>query len=125
MPRSRQLGDIHVARGAGAEKDDVLEPFASFDQRRRQVGVVVDADVVAVEQSRQLGRRERGAIDVDRRIVGAHDPLPHRRQLIVAVDEQRFHHYFLLRRPGTFLGKPCRVLKAKNCDRMGEHKDCS
>ncbi len=49
------------------------------------------ADVVAAEHARQLVRRERLAVDVDRRIVGAKDPLPDRRQLIVAIEEQRSH----------------------------------
>ena len=33
---------------------------------------------------------ERLAIDLDRRIVGPQHPLPHRRQLIIAADEQGF-----------------------------------
>ena len=54
-----ELGDVHVARRAGAEKDDVLERVALRDQFGRHVGVVVDADVVAVQQPRQLGALER------------------------------------------------------------------
>ena len=49
------------------------------------------ADVVAFEHARQFGPLERLAIDVDRRVVGANDALPHRRELIVAVEEKGFH----------------------------------
>jgi len=48
----RQLTYIHVTPGTGTEKDDVLEPVASLDQRRRQLRVVVDADVVTIQQLR-------------------------------------------------------------------------
>ena len=87
----RHVGKTHVARRSGAEKDDMLERGAALDQRRRQVGVVVDGDVVAVEDCRQRVLRVGLAIDVDRRIVDAKDALPDRRELIVAVEEQRFH----------------------------------
>ena len=53
--------------------------------------MVVDADHVALEHARQIIALERRAIDVDRRIVGAHDALPNRRELIVAVEKERFH----------------------------------
>ena len=69
----------------------MLERRALVDQFGRHVGMVVDADVVAVEHARQFVARERLAVDVDRRIVGAQHALPHRRQLVVAVEEQGFH----------------------------------
>ncbi len=87
----RHVGEAHIARRPGAEKNDVLERGAPVDQRRRHIGMIVDADVVAGQHARQLVRRERLAVDVDRRIAGAKDPLPDRRQLIVAIEEERPH----------------------------------
>ena len=69
----------------------MLELFALRDLIGRQVRMVVEANVVAVEHARQLFARERLPVDVDRRVVGAIDLPPHRRELIVAVDEQGFH----------------------------------
>ena len=86
-----ELGEVHVARGPGAEKHDVLKRVAAIDQVGRQIGMVVDADVVAPEHPRQVFRWIGLPIDVDRRIVGAHHALPNRRELIVAVEEKRFH----------------------------------
>ena len=109
-----ELVDIHVARRAGAEKHDMLERGAARGQRGRQVAVIVDADRVTAEQSRQLVGGERRAMDIDRRIVGAHDLLPHRRQLIVAVDEQRFHDCLSAVREGcrTFGYRPPVTLRS-------------
>src|SRR5665213_279223 len=86
-----QLADIHVARWSGAEKDDVLEFGALRHQRRRHVGVIVDRDLVALDDARQLFARKGCHVDVDRRIVLAVDALPHWRQLFVAVEEDGFH----------------------------------
>ena len=85
------LSDIHVTRRAGAEKDDVFERAALRDQLGRHVGMVVDADVVALQQPRQLGAFKRLTVDVDRRIVATHDAFPNGSQLIVAIDEEGFH----------------------------------
>ena len=68
-----------------------LSCFATLDQIGRHVGMVVDRDVVAGEHQRQFVARERLGIDVDFRIVGTNHALPHRRQLVVAVEEDRFH----------------------------------
>ena len=54
MPSSFELRDVHVARGAGAEEHDVLELAALRHQIGRHVGMVVEADVIAVEQARQV-----------------------------------------------------------------------
>jgi hypothetical protein len=89
-----ELGDIHVARGAGAEKNHVLERVAFIDQIGRQIRMIVDADVVALQYGRQVGKRIGLAIDIDRRIVRARDARPYRRQLVVAVDKERFHEHF-------------------------------
>src|SRR5262249_12244627 len=76
----------------GAEKHDVLEPVALIDEFGRHVGMIVDAYLIALEHARQFGARERDAIDVDRRIIAAQHHLPHWGQLIVAVEEDGFHH---------------------------------
>ncbi len=49
---------VHVARRAGPEEHDMLEPLALDDDLGRHVGMVVDADIVARQQSRQLARLE-------------------------------------------------------------------
>src|SRR6185312_1408126 len=46
---------------------------------------------VATDDRRQFVALERLAVDVDRRIAGLEHALPHRRELIVAVDEDGFH----------------------------------
>ena len=86
-----ELGDVHVARGAGSEKHDVLEAAALRDQLGRHVGMVVETDVVAVEQARQVFAVERLGIDDDRRIVVPVDPGEDRSELVVAIDEDGFH----------------------------------
>ena len=53
-----ELTDIHVARRPGAEENDVLEFRALRHQRRRHVGMVVDCDVVAADDVRQLVARK-------------------------------------------------------------------
>ena len=57
----------------------------------RHVGMVVEADVVAVEHPRQCRALERFGVDHDRRIVGPMHAGKHRVELVVAVDEDRFH----------------------------------
>ncbi len=86
-----ERGDIHVARGPGAAEHDVLERAALLHHLGRHVGMVVDADAVAIEQARQVGRAERRVVDVDLRIVGAVDPPKHQLELRIAVDEQGLH----------------------------------
>ena len=86
-----ELVDIHVARRAGAEEHDVLERLALRHQLGRHVGMVVEHDLVGADHARQIIARERRQIDVDFRVVRAHDLPPHRRELVVAVDEQRSH----------------------------------
>src|SRR5438105_12988435 len=53
--------------------------------------MVVDADIVALEHPRQFLLWIGPPIDVDRWIVGAHNAVPDRRELIVAVEKKRFH----------------------------------
>ena len=53
--------------------------------------MIVEADVIAGEQAGQIGRLEWLAIDRDRRIVGPLHAGKDRRELVVAVDEDRFH----------------------------------
>ncbi len=86
-----ELGDVHVARRPGAEKDDVAEIGTSPHRLGRQIGVVVEADLIASEQARDIGAVIGLMIDVDLRIVGAAHTLENRRELLVAVEEQRFH----------------------------------
>jgi len=86
-----QRRDVHVARCAGAQKDDVLEPAALGHHLGRHIGVVVEANIVAGEQPRQVGGSKWIAVDRDRRVVGTLHAGKHRRQLVVAVDEDRFH----------------------------------
>ena len=74
----------------------MLEGIALRNELGRHVGMIVDADVVALQQPRQLGALERLAIDLDRRIVGAQHLLPHRRQLIIAIDKHGLHSASLL-----------------------------
>ncbi len=69
-PSAVQRRHVHVARGAGAEEHDVLEALALRDQFGRHVGMVVEADVVAGEQARQVVGSERLGVDRDRRVVG-------------------------------------------------------
>ncbi len=54
-----ELADIHVARGPGAEEYDVLEFRALRHQLGRHVGMVVDGDVVALDDARQVPRARR------------------------------------------------------------------
>src|SRR5262245_31875575 len=82
---------VHVARGAGAEEHDVAQCRALRHQLGRHIGMVVDADVIAGEHTRQLGALERRRIHHDWGIVGPVDAGKHRVKLIVAVDEDRFH----------------------------------
>jgi len=65
----------------------VLERVAAVDEVRRQIRMVVDADVVALEHARQFTLRIGLPIDVDRRIVRAYDALPDWRELIVTVEK--------------------------------------
>ena len=68
-----QLGDVHVARRAGAEEHDVLELRALRDQRRSACRSGRRARSRS-RRARAAGRRARTAsVDVDRRIVGADD----------------------------------------------------
>ena len=90
-PRSVERRHVHVARRAGAEEHDVLERAALRDHVGRHVGMVVEADLVAVDQARQGGGVDRLGIDHDRRVVGPVDPGEDRVELVVAVDEDRFH----------------------------------
>ena len=102
-----QRRHVHVARRPGAEEHDVLERAALRDHVGRHVGMVVDADLVAVDQARQLGGRHRLGIDHDRRVVGPVDPGEDRVELVVAVDEDRFHGR---RFPGRYdMAKPAEM----------------
>ena len=65
-----QRRNVHVARGAGAEKNDVLELAAFGHDLGRHVGMVVEADVVAGQEPRQIGGLECIGVDRDRRVVG-------------------------------------------------------
>jgi hypothetical protein len=56
---SGQRRNVHVARGAGAEENDVLEPAAFGHDLGRHVGMVVEADVVTGQEPRQIGGAER------------------------------------------------------------------
>ena len=53
--------------------------------------MVVEANVVAVDEAGQGGSLDRRCVDHDRRIVGPVDPGEHLIELVVAVDEDRFH----------------------------------
>ena len=86
-----QRRNVHVARRAGAEEHDMLELPAQGDRLGRQIGMVVEADRAAGEQSRQVGARKGRRIDRDRRVVGAMHARKDRGELLVAVDEKRFH----------------------------------
>jgi len=46
--KTGQRRDVHVARRAGAAEHDVPERFALHNLRRRHIGMVIDADVIAV-----------------------------------------------------------------------------
>ena len=85
-----ELGDIHVARSPGAEKDDVLERSAAAHEFGRQIGMIVDADVIALQQPRQLGCSNFERLTTIGGSSGRTHTLPHRRELIVAIDEQGF-----------------------------------
>src|SRR5207244_11305059 len=74
--------------------------------------MIVETDVVPGEQLRQVGGLKRIGIDCDRRIIGPLHASKYRRQLIVAVDEDRFHG-----RAG-FLASVCRH---SNSVSTGEH----
>ncbi len=89
------LRHAHVARSASAEKDDMLEVPALPHQIGRHVAVVVDGDIVVADHTRQLGFLKRRGVDRDWRIVGSIDALPHRAELLIAVDEDGFHSGFV------------------------------
>jgi len=72
----------------------VLEGRALRHELGRHVGMVIDADVVAVEDMRQCGTLERFRVHHDRRIIPPVDAGKDRVKLVVAVDEDRFHACF-------------------------------
>ena len=113
-----QLADIHVARSPGAEENDVAQRGALLHQAGRHVGMVVDTDVVAVENTRQLAALEGRHIHRDWRIIRPDDPLPHRRELLVAVDEQRFHRATIgcAASAGSRIGTPAKIVPSSNQD---------
>src|SRR5215475_10295494 len=53
--------------------------------------MIVDADLVAGEQARQLAALELRGIDGDRRVVATDDAPPHQLKLLIAVDEDGLH----------------------------------
>ena len=53
--------------------------------------MVVEADVITGEKGRQIAGRKSFAMDRDRRVVGPQNALEHRSELLVAIDEDRFH----------------------------------
>ena len=61
------------------------------DQLGRNIGVVVEADLVAVDQAGQGGGRDRRGIDHDLWVVGPVDPGKDLVELVVAVDEDGLH----------------------------------
>ena len=69
----------------------MLEDLAFRDDRRRHVGMVVEDDVIAVEQTRQFFSFERRRIHRDRRVARAVNAVPDRLKLMIAVDEDGFH----------------------------------
>ena len=60
-------------------------------QRCRHVGMIVNCDVVARDNARQLVAREGLAVDVDGGIVRAQDACPDGGKLVVTVDENSSH----------------------------------
>jgi hypothetical protein len=86
-----QFVDIHVAGGTGAQEDNVFELRALSDQLGRHIRMVVERDLIAVEHARQFIADEGFAVDLNGRIARANDFVPHRRQLVVAVDKDGFH----------------------------------
>jgi len=115
------LGHIHVARRAGAEEHDVLEVLALRDQIGRHVAVIVDGDVMAADDARQLVLLERHIVDLHRRIVRTIDAIPHLAELRVAVDENGFHAWGLLPHRPAQLAQSVDVVEGVACVHPAEH----
>jgi hypothetical protein len=87
-----KLFGVHVAAGAGAEKNDMLQAAAAPGDIRGQRGVIDDDNLRAIEQRGHLFRRDVGVtVDAHRRIAGHVQPLENIRQRSVGIDKNSAH----------------------------------
>jgi hypothetical protein len=84
--------EVDEARGAGAEKDDVLQARAAAERGRVEVCRVVDHRVVAGNRLRNVARGDRSHIDGDRNIFGPVHLSPHAIDVRRRVDEECLGH---------------------------------
>ena len=83
-----QFFRIHVAAGAGAQEDDVLQPRTVARDGGRQRGVIDDRDPGAVEHVRQLFRRDVGiAMNAHLGIAGFCQSLQNHGQRLIGIDK--------------------------------------
>jgi hypothetical protein len=86
-----QRRDVHVACGAGTEKNDMPQRRALRDDLGRQIGVVVQHDIVTGKDLRDGGAVVRFVINRDGRIVLPPHDREDRPELIVAVKKKGLH----------------------------------
>ena len=83
---------VHVAAGAGAEKDDVFQAGAATHRLRRQSAVIVEQEVVAGQEAREIGRVDLALfVERDRGIAGSGHRVENVDQLVIRVEENTAH----------------------------------
>ena len=83
---------VDEAAGAGAQEHDMLEAGAARERRLGEVGRVVDAGVVALEEPGNIALGHRPHVDGDGHVAGAVHPLPEPIDIRRGVDEKCFRH---------------------------------